>query len=305
MDGLEGTEAIDNAASTEAVESVGAPGPEATAGETPAQQPTGINPAWLPLRDAIGEDFFEQHAHPILKGMDESANTRITNLNAELKNYEGFKPFIERGVTPDLLEQAMGLVQLVESDPQGFYNTLGQYLGQGAEGEQESLEEFGDGQENTADLPPHVQQQLEQALQFQQQFIQQQQQQQQEAAYQQQVEEEGQLLDREMSEFLQKNPSFTEEDKADLFRIQFDLSNSLAQRGIQRIATLDEAAQVLREQHARYARRFGGNGAPQTLPTTTGGNIPGQQPDVKKMSNQDFMNLIANDIAAANAANQS
>ena len=287
--------------STEAPEGVGGPGPESEAGATPAQQPTGINPAWEPLREAIGEDYFSTHALPILKGMDESAQTRITNLNSQLKGFEGFAPLVEQGYTPETLQQAMGLVQLIESDPQAIYDRLGALLNQGEDEPQEGLEEFGAGQENAAEIPPHIMARLEAAEQFQQQFLEQQQQFEQQQQEAQQIEAAGKELDQEMSTFLQGNPSFTEADMPELYRMQYELTNQNAARGIQRVATVQEAAAAVEERAAYYRNRSGGAQAPNTLPTTAGGDIPGQQPNVAKMSKQQFEELLANDLRAAKA----
>ena len=118
--------------------------------------------------------------------------------------------------------------------------------------------------------------------------------------------EATQQLDQEMSTFLQKNPTFTEADKGELFRAQYDLLKRLEAQGINRMPTLDEAAAELQQRAAYFTQRFGaGNGAPNPLPTTTGGDIPGQQPNVAKMSKSDLNDLVAQTLATANAANQS
>lgn len=293
-----GTEVVDSTVSTEMVEPADVPGPESAAGEIPAQQPTGINPAWEPLREAIGEDYFATHALPILKGMDESAHTRITYLNSQLKGFESFQPFVDQSVSADDLQMAMELRQLFETNPQGVYELLGQHLGlgQGTESE-ETLEELG---QEEAVLPPHIQARIDQLEQFQQNFLLQAQQQQQQAQQAQAIEAEGQRLDQEMSDFLTKNPTFTESDKAELFRIQYELTMNLQQQGLNRMATLDEAAAILKDRFASYAQRFGGK-VPSVLPTTTGGDIPGQTPNVAKMSKQDLVDLVANDLFAAKA----
>lgn len=300
MDALEGTDLTGGDLSTEMIDTDGGPGPEVNAGEAPATQPTGINPAWEPLREAIGNDFFEMKALPILKGMDESAHSRITNLNAELKNYEGYKQFVEQGTDPTALQTAMQLTQLLENDPQSVYDFLGQRLGVGQEDPEEGLEQYGAGQENAMEIPPHVQAQLDQLTQFQQQTIAQQQEWAQQQQYQADLETEGKALDTAMSNFLTNNLSFTENDRGELFRMQHELTLRLQAQGLTRLATLDEAAAAINERAAYYRQRSGAQ-APHILPTTTGGNVPGQQPDVTKMSKDDFVSLIASDIAASQA----
>ena len=161
MEPQEGTGVPAEVVSTETAAVESAPGPGSTAGATPAPQSTGFNPAWEPLREAIGEDFFNTHAMPVLKGMDESAHTRITNLNNELKSFEGFKPFVEQGLTPQAIQQSMELAQLIEANPQQVYDFLGQHLGVAREEEEpEGLEQFGAGQDGAMQLPQAVLDQL-------------------------------------------------------------------------------------------------------------------------------------------------
>ena len=307
MEPQEGTGVPAEVVSTETAAVESAPGPDATAGATPAPQSTGFNPAWEPLREAIGEDFFNTHAMPVLKGMDESAHTRITNLNNELKSFEGFKPFVEQGLTPQAIQQSMELAQLIEANPQQVYDFLGQHLGVApVEEEPEGLEQFGAGQDGAMQLPQAVLDQLAASQQFQQQYYAEQQER---AQMEQQAQWEAEAtreLDQQMSTFLQRNPTFTEADKGELFRAQYDLLKRLEAQGINRMPTLDEAAAELQQRAAYFTQRFGaGNGAPNPLPTTTGGDIPGQQPNVAKMSKSDLNDLVAQTLATANAANQS
>ena len=307
MEPQEGTGVPAEAVSTEAAAVEGAPGPDATAGAAPAPQSTGINPAWEPIREVLGDDLFNVNVRPHLQKMDESAHTRITNLNNELKSFEGFKPFVEQGLTPQAIQQSMELAQLIEANPQQVYDFLGQHLGVApVEEEPEGLEQFGAGQDGAMQLPQAVLDQLAASQQFQQQYYAEQQER---AQMEQQAQWEAEAtreLDQQMSTFLQRNPTFTEADKGELFRAQYDLLKRLEAQGINRMPTLDEAAAELQQRAAYFTQRFGaGNGAPNPLPTTTGGDIPGQQPNVAKMSKHDLNDLVAQTLATANAANQS
>lgn len=301
METEHGTDPLLNGPSTDDVVEVGGPGPESEVGATPTQQqPTGINPAWAPLQEALGEDYFATHALPVLKGMDEAAQTRITNLNSQVKSFDGYKPFVEQGIAPDDIQMAMQLRQLIQDDPAQFYTYLGEQLGLTPE-QQEDLEEFGAGQDDAVALPPHIMARLDAAEQFQQQQIEAMQQQQMEAQQAQAIEQEGARLDQDMSAFLTGNPTYTEEDRPELFRLQYELTKQLEARGLNRMATLEEAAAALQERTAYYRQRGAGAGAPNTLPTTTGGAIPGQKPDVAKMSKQEFQDLLASDLLSQQA----
>ena len=307
MEPQEGTGVPAEVVSTETAAVEGAPGPEATAGATPAPEPAGINPAWEPIREVLGDDLFNVNVRPHLQKMDESAHTRITNLNNELKSFEGFKPFVEQGLTPQAIQQSMELAQLIEANPQQVYDFLGQHLGVApVEEEPEGLEQFGAGQDGAMQLPQAVLDQLAASQQFQQQYYAEQQERAQMEQQAQWEAEAAQQLDQQMSTFLQKNPTLTEADKGELFRAQYDLLKRLEAQGINRMPTLDEAAEELQQRAAYFTQRFGaGNGAPNPLPTTTGGDIPGQQPNVAKMSKHDLNDLVAQTLATANAANQS
>lgn len=281
-------------------ENVSDPGPDATAGATPAPQPQG-NPAWAPIREVLGDDLFNVNVAPHLQKFDEAANSRITSLNTQLKGYEGYTPFVEQGVSPDDINMAMQLRQLVEGSPEEFYAMLGQHLGL-TEEQAEGLEQFGAGQENAAEIPPHILQRLEAAEQYQQQQIQQQQDQQMQAQQAQQIEQEGQRLDQEMSDFLTGNPTYTKDDEHELFRLQYELTKQLEARGLNRMATLDEAAAALTERTNYYRGRGQAPGAPNTLPTTTGGAIPGQKPDTAKMSKDDLNSFVADALSKSQSS---
>lgn len=266
------------------------PGPVET-GETPDEHNGGgFNPAWGGLREAIGEDFFEAHAKPLLSEMDRNANSRITNLNSQLKSYESFKPFVEQQVNPSDLQQAFEVMQLIKEDPQQFYTFLGQRLG--VDVAADAPEEEGDEAGFEAELPAHVQAQLEQLSQWQQQ----QQQAQEAQAFESQVATESKRLDEEMNAFLSRNPTWTESDLPELRQIQFDLSQRMAAEGIRRVATPDEAAEVLKNRYSAYQRRLGG-GAPTPLPTSAGGNISSHgQFDPLTASKQELADQVVRDL---------
>lgn len=306
METENGTDPVVFDTSTEVAEPAGGPGPDSSAGETPAQQPTGINPAWAPIRDVLGEDLFDVNVAPHLQKFDEAAQTRITNLTSELKGFEGYKSFVEQGISPDAIEQAMQIRQLLESNPQEVYARLGEYFGQGQESQEEGLENFGAGQENAAEVPPHLQAQLDQLTQFQQQVIQQQQEAQMQAQQNAAIEEAGAQLDKDMDDFLNGNTMFSAEDRSELFRIQHELTLMNERKGLSRMATPAEAGQVLSAKFAEYRQRFGGGaGAPSVISPTAGGDIQPSAPDVGKLSKQGMAELIENDLRAAAAARQS
>ena len=287
-----GTENVDVTDASESIEPTdvvetpeSSPGPEDPSVATPA---TEINPAWIGLRDAIGEDHFETFARPILSEMDQNAHKRITSLNSELKQFEGYKPFVEQGLDSGYVTQAVQIAQMLENEPERLYEFLTQHLGKNVEAESESEEEAS----VEGDIPPEVQAQLDQLKKFQEA----QQQAEQEREFQKQVEEMTAQIEQETKEYIANNPTWTEKDIPELDAIRHQLSRELMDKGMNRIATLDEAAAVLKERYAAYQSRFG-TPAPNTLPTSAGGNVGSSKTfDAKSASKKDFEAQIVNDL---------
>ena len=264
------------------------PGPvEPEAGATPA---TEINPSWVGLRDAIGEDFFEQFARPILTDMDRNANQRITSLNTQLKEYEGYKFLVDQKIAPDFVTQAVQIAQMLETQPEQLYEFLTQHLGKGQEPEAEPEED------PAGEIPPEIQAQLDQLRQFQESQLQAEE----KRKFDAEVARLSEEIERETREYITNNPTLTEEDIPELDAIRHQLSKDLQAKGMNRIATLDEAAAVLMQKYEQYKARFGNN-APNTLPTSAGGNVSAsQQFDATKASKQDFEAQIVNDLLSLN-----
>ena len=144
------------------------PGPAESTGEAPSTS-AGINPAWVGLRDAIGEDHFEQFARPILQEMDRSAQSRITDLNARLKPFEGYQSFVDGGVSHEQLQQAYEVAQMLENTPEQLYAFLSEHLGKNSAADEVEPEEPTDSPVSMEDLPPELRAQFEQMQAFQQQ----------------------------------------------------------------------------------------------------------------------------------------
>ena len=264
-----------------------------------SQQQTGINPAWVPLRDAIGDDFFNAHAKPLLAQMDESANSRITSLGGQLKAFEPYKQLIDDGVSMEDIQTALTAAQLINSDPKGFVEMLNGYIdpedAQAANLLDPEGEEGGD-QTGQMELPAEIQAQLSQIAQFQQQQAEQQQQQEFEA----QVAEADRQILEETNAYISATPHFTESDIPELMSIRSELTRVLQDRGMNRLATLEEAGQVLTERFKSYQGRFGNDSAPRTLAPGAGGAPTPNPVDTAKMSKSETIDLVAARLAAAN-----
>ncbi|MGS2592241.1 hypothetical protein [Streptomyces hebeiensis] len=91
--------------------------------EEPNSEPTGTNPAWDEALSVLPEEF-----HPLVtphfQKWDEAANQRIESVNASLKDYESYKPFVEHGITSDEIEQGLRLMYEINNNPQNVYDAL-------------------------------------------------------------------------------------------------------------------------------------------------------------------------------------
>ena len=103
-----------------------APQTEAPPAESNSTEGTssGGNPVWAPVREAVGEFAFHK-IQPTLAEWDRQAQARITELNSR---FEPWKPYQERGVTPEQVDQAFEILQRMESNPVELYQALEAHL---------------------------------------------------------------------------------------------------------------------------------------------------------------------------------
>lgn len=87
------------------------------------------NPAW--------NDFlvgFPESMHPMVKERlskwDEGINQRIDQVHSE---WADFKPFKEAGLNSEVLNQAYGIYQAIQDDPQKVWSILGETYGYGSQ----------------------------------------------------------------------------------------------------------------------------------------------------------------------------
>jgi len=93
-------------------------GNEPTGEETP-----GPNPAWNDVLSVLPEQF-----HPVVtphfQKWDQSAQSRIEQANNSLKEFEGYKPFVEHGINAQEIEQGLRLMYEINNNPENVYNAL-------------------------------------------------------------------------------------------------------------------------------------------------------------------------------------
>lgn len=83
------------------------------------------NPAWGDFLSVIPEGMHEM-VKPHLREWDKGVNSRIEAVHGE---YADFKPFKEAGVSRDVLEQAYGIYDAINTDPRRVYDILAETYG--------------------------------------------------------------------------------------------------------------------------------------------------------------------------------
>ena len=278
MDETTGTE---TETSTEVVDSSG-PVEETTEQQTSGD--TGGNPAWDSLRSKLDPVSFH-NIQDDLKNFDKNAESRISSLNQQLKQYN------ELG-SPEQLQNYAAIAQRLDTEPEVIYNALGEFLKQNGRlpETQQEMQDAVDEEEATsgndeAPVDPRLAQ-LEQQTQQMQEFLSQQE--------QMRIQQEADVvLGQEIDELKQAHPDFTEDDVREvLMRAAFQLLSS------GKAAKLSDVAQEYVDKTVNRIRAVPrpGDSAPRLLPTS--GGMPGgqQAKPLGKLSRNDIQSLIASSI---------
>lgn len=278
MDETTGTE---TETSTEVVDSSG-PVEETTEQQTSGD--TGGNPAWDSLRSKLDPVSFH-NIQDDLKNFDKNAESRISSLNQQLKQYN------ELG-SPEQLQNYAAIAQRLDTEPEVIYNALGEFLKQNGRlpETQQEMQDAVDEEEATsgndeAPVDPRLAQ-LEQQTQQMQEFLAQQE--------QMRIQQEADVaLGQEIDELKQAHPDFSEDDVREvLMRAAFQLQSS------GKAAKLSDVAQEYVDKTVNRIRAVPrpGDSAPRLLPTS--GGMPGgqQAKPLGKLSRNDVQSLIASSI---------
>jgi hypothetical protein len=256
-------------------------------GETTEQQSSGDsggNPAWDSLRSKLDPVSFHSIQED-LKNFDKNAESRISSLNQQLKQYN------ELG-SPEQLQNYAMIATRLDTEPEVIYNALGEFLKQNGRlpNTEKELQDAVDEEEATSESvetpnDPRLAQ-LEQQQQQMQEFLAQQENMriQQEADY---------TLEQEINELKQAHPEFSEDDVREvLMRAAFQLQSS------GKTAKLSDVAQEYVDKTVNRIRAVPrpGDSAPRLLPTS--GGMPGgqQAKPLGQLSRNDVQSLIASSI---------
>jgi hypothetical protein len=279
MDETTGTE-IEADTSAETADSSG---PVDTAGTASEVDTSGGNPAWESLRTKLDPVSFHS-IQDDLKNFDKSAESRISSLNQQLKQYS------ELG-SPEDLQNYASIAQRLDTEPETIYTALGEFLKQNGRMPETQAELQGavDEEENNSEpvADPRFAQ-LEQQQQQMQDYLAQQE--------NTRVQREADsALEQEINSLKQAYPDFGEEDIQEvLMKAAFQLQST------GKSIKLDDVARNYIEKTVNRIRAVPrpGDSAPRLLPTS--GGMPQQQSTTPlgKMSRDDVQNLIAASISS-------
>jgi hypothetical protein len=259
-------------------------GPVETAEASPEVDSSGGNPAWESLRTKLDPVSFH-NIQDDLKNFDKNAESRISSLNQQLKEYS------ELG-SPEQLQNYSAIAQRLDTEPEVIYNALGEFLKQNGrlpETEKE-MQDAVDEEETTSEsgeapTDPRLLQ-LEQQTQQMQEFL----------AQQEQVkiqQEADSALEQEIGALKQAHPDFSEDDVREvLMRAAFQLQSS------GKTTKLADVAQEYVDKTVNRIRAVPrpGDSAPRLLPTS--GGMPGgqQAKPLGQLSRNDVQSLIASSL---------
>lgn len=245
-------------------------------GDTGESSP-GLNPAWGEALSAIPEQFHSVLT-PHFQQWDQAAQKRIEDVNGQLKAFEGYKDFVDNGLTAEELAQGYQLLYELNQNPQAVYKALGEAYGfstavETPEGEETEEDETEDSQNF---LDPRVDQ-LQQNLDLVAQTILQQEE-------KKIADAADAKLDAEIEALKQKYPNFDE---------RYVLS--LVANG----ATMEEAAQSYEQLAQQILNQNPRPFAPQVMGNSGGGGagLPSQAIDPRTLGDKDRRALVAQMVA--------
>lgn len=237
----------------------------------------GHNPAWDAVLNVLPEQFHSV-VTPHFQQWDQSAQSRVEQANAQLKEFEAYKPFVEHGISTDEMEQGLRLLWEINNNPQNVYQALQQAYNYGQQpGTTPQTPEI-DENNPLSQLPPEILEKInsqEGVLQAVAQIVLN------DAQAKQDATADADL-DRELNSLKEKHGEYDEDYV--LAKMQNGMSGEDAVKSyqalVQRITPAPFAPAVL-------GNRGGGSG------------IPSGAIDPTKLSGKETRNLVAEMLAAA------
>lgn len=241
---------------------------------TDGSESGGLNPAWSPMLEKIPGQLHPM-VTPYLRDWDKNFQTELQKVQSQ---YEPYKPFLEQQVSPEQIEQALGLFRLADSDPRRLYDELANYYGYGTDQGQQQVDEgsfdINSGEEGEQ-LPPELAE-LRQNQEMLAQVLVAQHQQEQLAAAEKQIDEE-------IATIKTAHPDLTEDEETMIFQ----LAAATGQ-------TLTEAADnLLKYKNSAIEQAAASRPAAPSVMSATG-TVPGAPPvNPRELDRKGTKNLVA------------
>lgn len=136
----------------------GEPSQENYTGEQGQGQP-GINPAWNEALSQLPQEFHSK-VIPTFQKWDQNHTQGVQKVHSQ---YEPYKEFVDSGVDPEQIRIAMGITQLLETNPQAVYDALHADYGQHTQDGGQMPQDYGFGEQGSSGeeyegLPPEFMQ---------------------------------------------------------------------------------------------------------------------------------------------------
>lgn len=282
-DVVEGQEPAENA---EVVETDAAP-----EGNSPQQVETPqSNPFWKEVEDKLGPNNY-QVIQPYLAQADTKHREGIEALNSRFKPYQ---PFIDQGITPDVIQASIGLVRTLNETPEVIYEKLHEFLEREGRlpNKQELQDEVENGQDEDEDPRDAQLRQLQERQQQFEQFFEQQAQ----AQVQQQMDQEADSwLEGEINNLKTAHADYAEEDLKEVIRI------AVAQTREGQAPDIAKAAEHFESLRNRFRNAPRAADSAPRIPGGVGGGTPtGGAPSNAPKTAEQRQALVASMLASRN-----
>lgn len=228
------------------------------------QQGTGGNPAWQEFYNVVPQELHEQ-VTPLLEKWDKGVNERFEKVHSD---YAGWKQFREAKIEPNQVQYALNIVNALEENPKVFYDSLAAYYKDdprfGAPGQ--GLEEPKEGQEDTPEWKKEFDTLRKQNEVLSQSLINQQR--------EQQKRDADAWLENTMGDLRKKHGAFDE--------------NYVLAMMMQLKVEPEKAVEMWQKKENELVGKY----KPKPLVMGSGGGMPGQNADPKKMDEAGRKNLV-------------
>lgn len=258
---------------------MGTPIESSPTGDIGTSSDSGPNPAWNDVLSIIPEQFHQQIT-PHFQKWDSAANTKISDLNSKVKDFEPYSALVEHGINMSQIEQALLLAQEINTNPRAIYDALVSAYNFGTAPNTEKTEGTSEGQQQTPDPYAEKYSNLEQQLGLVSQILLQENEAKEAARY-------DAWLDKELGSALMKFPDLQLDENSEKYILA-----QMWQNGGDANAAVQSFVDF---RNTLAPQPF----APRVMGSNGGGGYPSQAIDPTKLSPKDTRSLVAQMLAAA------